>query len=146
MRALLYIFILGLVSGCVLYYLGEFVLLPYTEDGLLNLTSVGVMLGLLGVSISSVAACIHGLVEKWAFRKFYQEPRITVALRRGVEVGVLVIFLLYLDIFGFATVQNAFLTLTAIVLVELLVMNIFTMLNPPTDMEGSSKKIKKESI
>jgi hypothetical protein len=97
----LYTFIVSVFLGGLLFYLTNVSLTPYNEEGLVDVRNLAIVTFVALLFIASFFSVFHQIIDKLFFRKFYQKPRALLAVRRGLLIGVLLLGLAWLRIFGF---------------------------------------------
>jgi len=113
-----YFLIIGLIFGALAYYLGDKILVPFDESGLLNITSLIIMGIFLSVTIMANFTYIHVSIDK-LFRK--DKHSLNNAIRRAILLSLLLNFLAFLRIFKLWSTINLLLTIGIFILVELFI-------------------------
>ena len=98
---ILYSLIISVFFGGLFYYLTNNVLIPYDSEGMLDVNNLTIVSSILILTVTSFFTFLHLLVDKLFFRKFYENPRIFLAIRRGVLLGILLVSLAWIRIFDF---------------------------------------------
>ncbi len=121
---IIYSLVLAAFFWGILFYLTNYALVPYKEEGMLDVRNLAIVSVVLILAIGSVITFLHLLIDKVFFRKFYQKPRLILAVRRGFLLGLLLAGLAWIRIFGFWEVKVVALYILLMILIELLMMAI----------------------
>lgn len=124
MRKVIYLLPFSIFSFVVLFYLTNFVLVPKDENGELIQKNLFIVSAIYLIFASSLFAFFHGVFDKIFFKKFYQNPRITIGLRRGFILNLTLLSVVYLKLFGYWTWYNASLVVVMGILFELFFNNL----------------------
>lgn len=121
---ILYSLIVSAFFGGLLYYLIDVALLPYTNDNVVDVKNL-IIVGIVFIcAFSSFFSFFHMLVDKLFFRKFYQKPRLVLALRRGIILALIVVGFAWMRIFDFWQVHIILLAVSLGLLFEALFLSI----------------------
>lgn len=112
-----YFLIIGLVFAGLSFYLGDKVLIPFNDQGLLNITHIIIMGIFVDICIISILIFTHVKIDR-LFRK--DNFKTSLAIRRAVLITLLLNFLAFLRIFKLWSILNLLLATGIIVLIELL--------------------------
>ena len=133
---LLSVFFIG-----VFLYLINFALIPYKDDDTLDMQSYVIVSISFILVITSLITFIHVSIDKLFFRKFYEEPNLLVAIRRGFLLGFLFAGYFWLRVFD-SWMWHIVLFYTAlIILIEAFIMTVYIGFSH----NESKKKGKKQS-
>lgn len=138
---ILYSFIVAIFFSGLFFYLINFALLPYNSEKIVDIQNLIIFTISLISSISSIFVFFHSAIDKLFFRKFYEKPRIMLAVRRGLFLGIHLSGLIWMRIFGFWFWHIVLLYSALILLFETLFLSI--------DMKRKQrreKKLKEEQI
>ncbi len=112
-----YFLLIGIIFGALTFYLGDKVLLPYDQSGMLNTTSLLIMGIFIDVSILSIFTFLHISIDKLFRGDNYKE---STAIRRAILITLLADFLAFLRIFRLWSIVNLFLAAGIIIFIEML--------------------------
>lgn len=115
---ILYVLILGVFFSGLLFYLMQFVLVPYTSENVIDIQNLIIISGLFVLCVAFFLAFFHLLIDKLFFRKFYERPSVFPAIRRGMLLGVFLAGLAWLRIFNFDEVHIVLLIFSLMLLIE----------------------------
>lgn len=73
----------------------------------INTQNFLLMIVSLTLTLSFGVAVVHNIIDKLFYKKFYEEPNWQVSIRRGAEVGLLMIALIFLKLIAGLTVFTA---------------------------------------
>lgn len=133
MNRLFYIFLLTLLLILLLYYLISDALVPYDNNGMLVLQNLIVVSMVLIIDLGLVISIFHILIDKLFFRKFYQNIRIGLGIRRGMIVSSTIVAIFVMKILGYGEIQY----LIMIILLGILVETMITLLRKKPITDGS---------
>lgn len=102
----------------LLFYLVNFVLLPYKSDDMLDVKNLAIVSAIFVLAVTSIFAFFHLIIDKLFFRRFYEKPRIDLAVRRGGLLGIVLAGLAWLRVFGFWELHIILLVLVLVLLFE----------------------------
>ncbi|MFC1780469.1 hypothetical protein ACFLY9_02135 [Patescibacteria group bacterium] len=117
---ILYTFVVSIFFSGLFYYLINYALIPYNSENLVDLSNLVIVSIVLIIAIASLFGSVHQFIDKLFFRKFFEKPRTFIAVRRGILLGVLLLGLAWLRIFGFWETHTALLVFVLIILIEAL--------------------------
>jgi len=119
-----YIFLTALFFGGLFYYLINYSLLPYSQDYNLDIQNLTIVSFIFIIFIALIFTTFHLIIDKLFFRRFYEKPKVFLAIRRGVLLGFVFAGLAWLRIFDFWQWHIVTLIVLLGILFELLFINI----------------------
>ena len=122
MNRLFYIFLLTILLLLLLYYLVSDALVPYDSNGMLVLQNLLVVSLVIVIDLGLVIAMVHILIDKLFFRKFYQNIRIGLGIRRGMIISTTVVSIFVMKILGYGEIQYLIMIVILGILVEAMIM------------------------
>lgn len=120
---ILYTLIISVFFSGLFYYLINFALIPYTNEKILDIKNLIIVSVIFIITLASIFSLFHQIIDKVFFRKFYEKPKIILAARRGILLGILLIGLAWLRIFGFWEIHIILLVVVLVMLFEALFMS-----------------------
>lgn len=122
MNRLFYIFLLTILLLLLLYYLVSDALTPYDSNGMLVLQNLLIVSFVIIIDLGLIISIFHILIDKLFFRKFYQNIRIGLGIRRGMIVSTTIVSILVMKILGYGEIQYLVMIILLGILVEAMVM------------------------
>lgn len=122
MNRLFYIFLLTTLLLLLLYYLVSDALAPYDSNGMLVLQNLLVVSLVIVIDLGLVISMIHILIDKLFFRKFYQNIRIGLGIRRGMIFSTTIVSIFVMKILGYGEIQYLIMIVILGILVEAMIM------------------------
>jgi uncharacterized membrane protein len=117
---ILYTFIVSIFFSGLFFYLINYALIPYNSENIVDIRNLIIVSIVLILAIASLFSTVHQFIDKLFFRKFFEKPHIFMAIRRGVLLGILLLSIAWLRIFGFWEMHTAILVFVLIILIEAL--------------------------
>lgn len=111
-----YFLLIGVIFGILTYYLGDKVIAPFDESGMLNTTNILIMGIFVDITVISIFTFLHISIDKLFRQNNLKE---TTAIRRAILITLLVDFLAFLRIFRLWSIVNLFLALGIIIFIEM---------------------------
>ncbi len=122
MNRLFYIFLLTILLLLLLYYLVSDALTPYDSNGMLVLQNLLIVSFVIIIDLGLTISIFHILIDKLFFRKFYQNIRIGLGIRRGMIVSTTIVSIFVMKILGYGEIQYLVMIILLGILVEAMVM------------------------
>ncbi len=138
---ILYILLTAVFFSGLFFYLINYSLLPYDDDFNLDIQNLLIVSLLFIVCIALIFVFFHLILDKLFFRRFYEKPKIFLAIRRGTLVGFVLAGIAWLRIFEFWQWHIILLIVLLGVLFELLFLNIGRGKRPKDSAESKSDSI-----
>lgn len=107
---------------------------------LIDVKVFAVMVILSFAFVVTLVGGIHMLVDKLFYKKFYEEPRIWPAVRRGVIIYLVIFGIMFFRLVGGLMLQNAALIILLGVILELLLSKFFPG-NKSAPLDNSNENI-----
>ncbi len=114
----------SVISGILLFYLMNYALTPYLSDKMLSIKNLIIVSVFFVLTVGLFFSVFHQIIDKLFFRKFYEKPKIVLSLRRGILLGILLVSIAWIKIFGFFEWHIILLIVVLIVLFEALFVSI----------------------
>jgi len=131
-----YTLIIAVFFSGIFYYLINFALVPYNSEDVLDIHNLVIVSIVFVLSATSIFSLFHLIFDKLFFRKFYEKPRILLAMRRGLLLGILLAGYAWVRVFGFWTLEVVLLFTSLIFLTEALLLS----LTANTSLSSKEKK------
>jgi len=122
MNRLFYIFLLTILLLLLLYYLVSDALTPYDSNGMLVLQNLLIVSFVIIIDLGLIISIFHILIDKLFFRKFYQNIRIGLGIRRGMIVSTTIVSIFVMKILGYGEIQYLVMIILLGILVEAMIM------------------------
>jgi MFS family permease len=104
----------------LLYYLINYSLVPYNNENVLDIKNMIIVSVLFAICIALLFSFFHLIIDKLFFRKYYEKPKLLLALRRGLLLGFMLAGFTWLRVFDFWQWHLILLVFLLIVLFEAL--------------------------
>lgn len=119
-----YSILTSIFFGGLFYYLINYVLMPYDTDNNLNISSFAIVTVVFLALVASLFTFFHLILDKLFFRKFYEGPKIFMAVRRGILLGIMLSGLAWVRVFGYWEWHITLVIVALVILFELLFLSI----------------------
>lgn len=119
---MIYPLVIALSFGVLFFYIINYAITPFGENNIVDIKNIGVASVLFVITTAALFTFLHLILDKLFFRKFYEKPRMMLALRRGILFALFLDALVWIRIFGFWMVHVIVLTFALVILVEALFM------------------------
>jgi len=96
-----YVILTAVFFSGLFYYLVNYSLVPYDENFNLDIQNLIIVSSMLIICIALIFAFFHLIIDKLFFRRFYEPPKVFIAIRRGTILGMVLVGLAWLKIFEF---------------------------------------------
>lgn len=116
--------------------------MPYDVDNNLDITNFSIVTIVFLALVASIFTVFHLIIDKLFFRKFYEEPKIFVAVRRGILLGILLSGLAWARVFGYWQWHIVAVVTALVLLFELLFISIS--IGQGGEKQGMKEKDRKE--
>ena len=116
----LYTVLIAAFFNGLLFYLVNFALIPYRDNGDLDTKNVIVVSIVACLAIMSNFAVVHLIIDKLFFRRFYEKPKTFLAYRRGILLGILFSGFAWLQILDLKQWHIRLLFVFLVILIEIL--------------------------
>ncbi len=117
---ILYTLIVAIFFGGIFFYLVNWVIVPWNSENIVDVKNLTIFSVLFIITFTCFFSFIHQIVDKLFFRKFYEKPRLVRSIRRGFLLGLMLISLAWLRIFGFFEWHIIALNILLMILFEIL--------------------------
>lgn len=111
-----YFLIIAIITFALTYFLGDKVLVPFNEQGNLIVVNFTIMGIFSNIALISLFAYLHSFIDKLARG---EKMNISLAVRRGLLLALLIDFLIYIRITNLWSILNVALAVGIAIMVEM---------------------------